>query len=90
MIDVATPLTFERYTAAHEGAKQSFAMTRQTAAYAARGFAPELPGLDRCYQAGMWLQPGGGIFPSARSSREVIRKLCKRDGKRFVTRPAGA
>jgi phytoene dehydrogenase-like protein len=85
MVDVATPLTFERYTMAHEGAKQSFAMTPQTAGYAAKGFSPDLPGLDRCYQVGMWLQPGGGIFPSARSSRDVIRKMCKRDGKKFIT-----
>jgi phytoene dehydrogenase-like protein len=83
MVDVATPLTFERYTAAHEGAKQSFAMTPQTAGYAAKGFSPEFPGLDRCYQVGMWLQPGGGIFPAARSSRNVIRRLCKRDGQKF-------
>jgi phytoene dehydrogenase-like protein len=86
MSDVATPLTFERYTAAHRGAKQSFALTPQTAAFAAKGFSPELPGLDCCYQVGMWLQPGGGIFPSARSSREAIRRLCKREGKRFVTK----
>jgi len=85
MTDVATPLTFERYTAAHRGAKQSFALTPQTAAYAANGFSPELPGLDRFYQSGMWLQPGGGVFPSARSSREVIRRICKRDGKKFTT-----
>jgi phytoene dehydrogenase-like protein len=85
MVDVATPLTFERYTAAHEGAKQSFALTPQTAAFAANGFPPELPGLDRCYQTGMWLQPGGGIFPSARASRVVIRKICQREGKKFRT-----
>ena len=85
MTDVATPLTFERYTAAHRGAKQSFALTPKTAAFAANGFSPMLPGLDRCYQVGMWLQPGGGIFPAARSSREAIRRLCKRDGKKFIT-----
>jgi phytoene dehydrogenase-like protein len=86
MSDVATLLTFERYTAAHQGAKQSFALTAQTAAYAANGFSPELPGLARCYQVGMWLQPGGGIFPSARSSREIIRRLCKHDGKNLSHR----
>jgi phytoene dehydrogenase-like protein len=85
MSDVATPLTFERYTAAHRGAKQSFALTPQTAGYAAKGFSPEIPGLDGCYQVGMWLQPGGGVFPAARSSRQLIRKLCKRDGKKFIT-----
>lgn len=85
MMDVATPLTFERYTAAHEGVKQSFAMVPQTAEYAAKGFSPEIPGLDQCYQVGMWLQPGGGIFPAARSSRELIRLLCKRDKKKFNT-----
>ncbi len=85
MSDVATPLTFERYTAAHQGAKQSFAATPQTATYAAKGFSPLLPGLDGCYQVGMWLYPGGGIFPSARSSRDVIRRVCNRDGIKFTT-----
>ncbi len=85
MVDVATPLTFERYIAAYRGAKQSFALTPQTAAYAANGFSPELSGLDHFYQIGQWLQPGGGIFPSARTGREVIRRMCKRDGKKFIT-----
>jgi hypothetical protein len=77
MSDIATSLTFECYPTAHRGAKQSFALTPRTAGYTAKGFSPELTGLGRCYQEGMWLKPGG-VFPAARSARQVISKLYQR------------
>jgi phytoene dehydrogenase-like protein len=85
MIDVATPLTFERYTGAHQGVYQSYALTPQTVAYSANGMNPKLPGLNGFYQIGQWIQPGGGIFPAARSGREIIKRICKKDGRRFRT-----
>ena len=43
-----------------------------------------LPGLDRFYMAGQWVQPGGGIPSGAMTGRYVIQMLCKRDKKPFV------
>lgn len=85
MVDIATPLSFERYTGAHLGVYQSFALTPQTASYAASGMDPELPGLAGFYQIGQWIQPGGGIFPAARSGRELIKQICKQNGRHFRT-----
>ncbi len=44
-----------------------------------------LPGLDRFYMAGQWVEPGGGIPSAAFSARSVIQIICKRDRKPFQT-----
>jgi phytoene dehydrogenase-like protein len=44
-----------------------------------------LPGLDRFYMAGQWVEPGGGIPSAAFSARNVIQIICKRDRKQFET-----
>jgi phytoene dehydrogenase-like protein len=67
------------------GISESFALTPQTARYCATGFPSELPRLERFYQIGSWLQPGGGIFPSARSGRVAVQRMCRTDGRRFIT-----
>jgi phytoene dehydrogenase-like protein len=43
-----------------------------------------LPGLDRFYMAGQWVEPGGGLPTAALGGRKTIQTLCKRDGKKFV------
>jgi phytoene dehydrogenase-like protein len=85
VIDVATPLTFERFTGNREGVYQSFAMTPATAIYAQNGMDPALPGLERFYQVGQWVLPNGGVFPAARSGRETLKKICAADRRRFTT-----
>jgi len=37
------------------------------------------------YMAGQWVEPGGGVPTAAMSGRNVIRTICQRDGKSFVT-----
>jgi phytoene dehydrogenase-like protein len=44
-----------------------------------------LPGLDGCYMTGQWVVPGGGLPGVAPAARALIQRLCKQDGKRFVT-----
>ncbi len=83
--DITTPLTYERYTRAYHGTHNGFALTPKTSDFISSGLSPEIPGLEGCYQIGMWLHPNGGMFPAARSGREIIKKLCKLDGRRFVT-----
>jgi hypothetical protein len=34
---------------------------------------------------GQWVEPGGGLPPSALSGRKIIEMLCKKDGKSFET-----
>ena len=83
MWDVATPLTFERYTGNWKGSALGWDCTTETF------FMPmskTLPGLDNFFMAGQWVEPGGGVPMAAMSGRNVIQLICKRDKKQFVTR----
>lgn len=83
MWDVATPLTFERYTGNWKGSALGWDCTTETF------FLPmskTLPGLDNFYMAGQWVEPGGGVPAVAVSGRNVIQLICKRDKKPFMTR----
>ena len=84
MTDVATPLTYARYTGSHHGIGHSFALSPQTIGFASASMDPTLPGLAGFFQIGQWTHPGGGVFPAARSGREIVRRLCQEDGKRFT------
>jgi phytoene dehydrogenase-like protein len=85
MRDVATPMTWVRYTgnwrASFEGWMidiDSFGMQ----------MSKTLPGLQNFYMVGQWVEPGGGLPPAATSGRGVAQILCKRDGKKFVAMTA--
>jgi phytoene dehydrogenase-like protein len=92
MVDIATPLTFERYTANWLGSSQGWVPTAQSMGWvreaAQEGRWPAsrtLPGLSNFYMAGQWLEPFGGVPTAALSGRGLIEMLCARDGKTFIT-----
>jgi phytoene dehydrogenase-like protein len=83
MRDVATPMTWERYTGNWQGSMEGWLMTQKT-------FPPfrmnrTLPGLKDFYMAGQWVEPGGGVPTAALSGRNVMQIICKRDRRAFVT-----
>jgi len=82
MWDVATPVTFHRYTGNWQG---SFEGWMTTPGKLTLQMKKTLPGLDRFYMAGQWVAPPGGIPSAAFSARSVIQVICKRDRKRFET-----
>jgi phytoene dehydrogenase-like protein len=82
MRDVATPITYHRYTGNWQGSHQGWLVTPQTWKFRMK---KNLPGLDNFYLAGQWVEPGGGVPSAAMSGRNVIQLLCKRDRKPFVT-----
>jgi phytoene dehydrogenase-like protein len=82
MKDVATPVTWERYSGNWRGAYEGWLMTADK--FMAR-ISKELPGLKNFYMAGQWVEPGGGVPAVAPSGRNVIQIICKRDGKKFIT-----
>jgi phytoene dehydrogenase-like protein len=85
-IDVATPLTTERYTGNWQGSIEGWLITRKTIKMMfGKGMDKTLPGLKNFYMAGQWVEPGGGVPTAAISGRNVIQILCKRDHRRFVT-----
>ncbi len=82
MIDVATAMTFERYTGNREGSVLSWLSTTKSLTTFMK---PTLPGLDNFYMAGHWVSPIKGVTMAAMSGRQTIQLLCHKDKKKFVT-----
>ncbi|HEX2935473.1 MAG TPA: NAD(P)/FAD-dependent oxidoreductase [Bacteroidales bacterium] len=78
--DVATPLTDARYTGVWKGAYEGFAPSANNIT---KSLPNVLPGLQNFYMAGQWLQPGGGLPPSAASGKKAISAICKKEKKEF-------
>ena len=85
MIDIATPLTFERYTGNWRGSSQGWVPTPEASMGTAWFSGKTLPGLERFYLAGQWVEMLGGVPSAALSARSVMRMICERDGKSFET-----
>jgi phytoene dehydrogenase-like protein len=85
MWDVATPLTFERYSGNWQGSIIGWDVTKETMAMV---MSKTLPGLRNFYMAGQWVSPGGGIPVVAACGRNVIQLIARQDRRAFVSAPA--
>lgn len=83
--DVATPLSYERYTNNWLGATTGWLLTKQTMIKMILGMRKTLPDLGNFYLAGQWVEPGGSLPSSALSGRGVIQLICRQDHKVFTT-----
>ena len=83
-IDVATPITWVRYTGNWRGAFRSWLQTRQFMVSRLGGALGTLPELAGFYMVGQWLT-GGGLPAVAPAGRRLVQHLCRIDGKPFVT-----
>jgi len=88
MLDVATPLTFERYTGNWKGSFEGWLITPQNSSTVMRPMSQTLPGLQNFYMCGQWVEPGGGLPTGVMSGRRLVKALCKQDGKKFRTTTA--
>jgi phytoene dehydrogenase-like protein len=82
MRDVATPVTWERYTGNWRGAYEGWQFN--TGSFTS-SMKKTLPGLDNFYMAGQWVNPGGGMPTAAFSGSHTIQFICKKDHKKFIT-----
>ena len=82
MRDVATPLSVVRYTGNWQGSFEGWMVTPETSMVR---MPQALPGLKRFWMCGQWVEPGGGLPPSALSGRNAVQFLCAEDRKRFTT-----
>lgn len=89
MVDVATPMTIERYTGNWHGLQAWFPPGAGLGAMI-KGFSRALPGLRNFYMAGQWAEAMIGISTASISGRKTIQALCRHDGKGFITDDAGA
>lgn len=86
VIDVATPVTYERYTANWRGAIYGWAMSmRKMAMMMGSGMHKTLPGLSNFYMIGQWVEPGGNVQLAAASGRDVLETICRKCGRGFTT-----
>ncbi len=83
--DVATPMTYIRYTGNWQGSMEGWLPTPRTMSMR-EGMDKTLPGLENFYMVGQWVQPGGGLPPAATSGRGVIQTICEGDNRLFEAR----
>ena len=82
MRDVATPITWERYTGNWQGAYEGWQFDQNNFM---TNIKKTLPGLDCFYMAGQWVNPGGGMPTAVLSGNHTIQLICHEDGKKFIT-----
>ena len=83
MVDVATPLTFERYTGNWKGSFEGWLITPANSASVMKPLNQKLPGLENLFLCGQWVEPGGGLPTGVMSARRLFQAICKEDGTRF-------
>ena len=83
MINVATPMTFERYTGNWKGSFEGWLITPANANVLMKPMSQSLPGLRNFYMCGQWVEPGGGLPTGIMSGRRLIKNLCREDRKKF-------
>jgi phytoene dehydrogenase-like protein len=83
VIDEATPLSYERYTGNWQGSSCGWLLTPQTMRMNIKGMEKTLPGLDKFYLAGQWVEPGGMVPVVAASGRNAIQLVCAADNRPF-------
>ena len=82
MRDVATPMTWVRYTGNWRGSYEGWMFSADALT---TSMSKTLPGLDKFYMAGQWVNPGGGMPTAAMSGNHTIQLICKQDKKKFIT-----
>jgi phytoene dehydrogenase-like protein len=81
--DVATPLTFERYTGNWKGCFEGWLITPENSHTLMNPMSQTLPDLDKFYMCGQWVEPGGGLPTALMSAKRLMKKICKEDGVKF-------
>ncbi|MEJ6951494.1 phytoene desaturase family protein [Natronospora cellulosivora (SeqCode)] len=74
LLDIATPMTYERYFSAYRGSWMSFGITPESKRFRNNG---KIEGLKNLYLAGQWLFSPGGLSGAAVSGKFAIQRLCK-------------
>ena len=82
VIDIATPVTWERYTGNWRGSYQGWL---PSVSLFGKQLPKKLPGLNNFYMTGQWVFPGGGAPMSMSLSRGLVKLICEKDKKNFCT-----
>jgi len=82
IFDVATPVSFESRTGVWRGAYEGWLPTTKTFYM---NIEKTLPGLENFFLIGQWTSPGGGLPVVAKSGRDVIADICRKENIKFTT-----
>lgn len=82
VVDVATPMTTEHFTANGHGYRAPISAIA-LALFTGRRLSKTLPGLGHFYMVGQWAGVGG-VPVVAAMGRDVVRDICRRDGRNFT------
>ncbi len=74
LLDVATPVTYERYCGAHKGAWMSFGITPEGKNLNHNG---RIKGIKNLYMSGQWLMPSGGVPVALVTGKWAIQRICR-------------
>lgn len=83
VVDVATPLTFIRYTGNWRGSYEGWLWNEKVSVTSE--MPQTLPGLSNFYMAGQWVSPGGGLYGAATTGRKAAKMICKNEKVHFKT-----
>jgi phytoene dehydrogenase-like protein len=84
-VDVATPLSYERYTGNWQGSSCGWLLTKETMFMMLSGMRKTLPSVSNFYMTGQWVEPGGSVPVVAMSGRNIVQEICAEDQKEFIT-----
>ena len=80
LLDVTTPLTYERYCNAYKGSYMSFITTKKSKGLMRQG---EFDGIDNFVLTGQWVMPPGGLPIALFSGKHAAIRVCKMEGRKF-------
>lgn len=81
VLDVASPITYEKHCNAYHGAFMAFLPTIHAKAMSHTG---RIKGLENVFMCGQWLQPPGGLPVAVMTGKHVIMRLCSRERRPFI------
>ena len=82
--DISTPPTAERFTGNRYG-WQAGPPEENAAEIQRKGLSKTLPGLDGFFHVGQWSMATLGVSSVAIMGHNLVKELCKKDGRRFRT-----
>lgn len=80
IIDMITPITYERYLNGRNGSFQGFVHTAKGKSMNKKG---EIKSVKNLLFSGQWFLTSGGLPTAAITSRFTTQRICKRDGVKF-------
>jgi len=83
--DVVTPVTAEHWTNSYHGYPAYGAPTKYQKIINKKGLSKTLPGLENFYMVVQWAGATVGLNTVSQMGRNLIKDICKKDGKKIVT-----